>query len=344
MDDDGIADAHVLAGKLVVVVQGRTRDDRAIDGGRVEFRDGREHTCTPHLHGDVAQNGRLFLGRKLEGNGPARCLGGKPELGLDGEVVDLHDDAIDVVIEIATMLQRVLAELVHRGLAIDHADVGIDRETGRAQPFQKLMLARDAELRGLSDGVNERGQITLCRNRRVLLAKRTGRSVTAIGEALLERELAPRALTGVNFSVVEHDLVVLETDGIVKALEGGTGHVHLAAHLDGLGEAHGATLYGEMAGYVLDLQDVCRDVLAHAAIATGGGPHECAAIVGECDGGAIDLELAAIREAMAHRLAGAGKPFVELVEIHRIVERVHAVLVLCGGKLFSHATADGLRR
>ena len=53
MDDDGVTDAHILAGKLVVVVQGRTRDDRAVDGGGIELRHGREHTGAPHLHGDA---------------------------------------------------------------------------------------------------------------------------------------------------------------------------------------------------------------------------------------------------------------------------------------------------
>ena len=47
---------------------------------------------------------------------------------------------------------------------------------------------------------------------------------------------------------------------------------------------------------------------------------------------------------MAYRLAGAGEPLVELVEVHGVVERVHAMLVLRGGKLLGHAAADGLRR
>ena len=47
---------------------------------------------------------------------------------------------------------------------------------------------------------------------------------------------------------------------------------------------------------------------------------------------------------MAHRLAGAGEPFVELVEVHGVVERVHAMLVLRGGELLGHTAADGLRR
>lgn len=240
------------------------------------------------------------------------------------------------------MLQGVLAELVNRGLAVHDADVGIDREARRAQPFQKLVLAFHVKLCGLGDGVDEGGQIALGRDGGVLLAQRSGGGVAAVGEALLERELAARALTGVNLGVVEHDLVVLEADGVVEALEGGAGHVDLAAHLDGLRKAHGATLDGKVFGNVLDLHDVCRHVLTHAAIATGGGSYERAALVGERDGGAIDLELAAIGQAMTHCLARAAQPLVELVKVHRIIQRVHAVLMLGWRELLGHAAADGL--
>ena len=160
------------------------------------------------------------------------------------------------------MFQGVLAELVHRGLAVHDADVGIDREARRAQPFQELVLAFHTKLRGLGDGVDEGGQVALGRDGRILLAQRARRGIAAVGEALLEGELSSRALTGIDLRVVEHDLVVLEADGVVEALEGGTGHVDLAAHLDGLGEAHGAALDGKMLGNVLDLHDVCRHVLA----------------------------------------------------------------------------------
>lgn len=136
-----------------------------------------------HLHGDVTQDGGLLLGWELEGDGPARCLGGKAELGLDGEVIDLHDDAVDVVVEVAAMFQGVLAELVHRGLAVHDADVGVDREARRAQPLQKLMLAFHAKLRGLSDGVDEGGQVALGRDSRILLAQRARRGIAAVGRS-----------------------------------------------------------------------------------------------------------------------------------------------------------------
>lgn len=62
------------------------------------------------------------------------------------------------------MLERVLAKLVHCRLAVHHAYVGVDREAGRSQPLQELVLARDTELRRLRDGVDERGQIALRRD------------------------------------------------------------------------------------------------------------------------------------------------------------------------------------
>ena len=97
-----------------------------------------------------------------------------------------------------------------------------------------------------------------------------------------------------------------------------------------------------MLGNVLYLHDICRHVLTHAAIATGSGSYECAALVGERDGGAIDLELAAIGQAMTHCLARAAQPLVELVKVHRIIERVHAVLMLGWRELLGHAAANGL--
>lgn len=103
-------------------------------------------------------------GGNLKAMAQRGALAVKPSSAWMGEVVDLHDDAVDVVIKVTAMLQRVLAEFVHRRLAIHHADVGIDREAGRAQPFQKLVLARDVELRGLGDGVNKRRKITLRRD------------------------------------------------------------------------------------------------------------------------------------------------------------------------------------
>lgn len=75
--DDGIALAHVFAADLVDVVQRGARDGGAGDRHRVELGDRREHTSAANLDANLAQDGLLFLGRELKGNGPARCAGGK---------------------------------------------------------------------------------------------------------------------------------------------------------------------------------------------------------------------------------------------------------------------------
>ena len=75
--DDGIALAHVFATDLVDVVQRGARDGGAGNRHRVELGDRREHTGATHLDANHAQDGLLFLGRELKGNGPAWCAGGK---------------------------------------------------------------------------------------------------------------------------------------------------------------------------------------------------------------------------------------------------------------------------
>ncbi len=104
--DDGVADAHVLAAHLVLVVQRGARDRRAGDGHRVELRERREHAGAADLHADLAQHGRLLLGRELVGDRPARRLARVAELVLQRERVDLHHDAVDLVGQRVALLER----------------------------------------------------------------------------------------------------------------------------------------------------------------------------------------------------------------------------------------------
>ena len=73
--------------------------------------------------------------------------------------------------------------------------------------------------------------------------------------------------------------------GLVERLEVGLGQVHLAAHL------HGASRADEYVGHVGDGADVVGDVLAHAAVAPGGGLDELAVAVGDRQREAVDLGL-----------------------------------------------------
>lgn len=104
--DDSVALAHVFAVNLVDIVQRGARDGGAGNRHRIELGDRREHTGATHLDAYLAQDGLLFLGRELKGNGPARRAGGKAQVELLLKAVDLYDHAVDIVVQVTAMLER----------------------------------------------------------------------------------------------------------------------------------------------------------------------------------------------------------------------------------------------
>ena len=68
---DGVADPHVLAGDLVLVVQRRVRDDHAADGDGPELATGVSAPVRPTWISIVSQQRRRPLGRKLVRHRPA---------------------------------------------------------------------------------------------------------------------------------------------------------------------------------------------------------------------------------------------------------------------------------
>ncbi len=97
LNDDGIAFADVLALDLVLVVQCRALHDDAADGNRLELCDRRQRAAPAHLNDDVVDDRLGLLRRKFMGEGPARRAAHEAQTLLEIEIVDLVDDAIDVV-------------------------------------------------------------------------------------------------------------------------------------------------------------------------------------------------------------------------------------------------------
>ena len=184
MHDDGVALAHVFAADLVDVVQRGARDGGAGDRHRVELGDRREHTGAAHLDANLAQDGLLFLGRELKGNGPARRAGGKAQVELLLKAVDLYDHTVDVVIQVTAVLERLGAELVDLGGRGAACHVGVDAKAGATQPVQKLALAVDVQRIGIGDGVDKGGQIAARRDLGVLLAQGSCSSVARVGKGV----------------------------------------------------------------------------------------------------------------------------------------------------------------
>ncbi len=122
LDDDRVADAHVLARDLVFIVQRRVLHHDAADRHGLELGDGRELAGPPDLDVDVEQHRLGLLGGEFVRDGPARAARDETQPVLEIEAVDLVDDAVDVVAEVGTLGFDVAVEfqdLVRRAAAAD---------------------------------------------------------------------------------------------------------------------------------------------------------------------------------------------------------------------------------
>ena len=270
MHDDGVALAHVFATDLVDVVQCGARDGGAGDRHRVELGDRREHTGAAHLDANFAQDGLLFLGRELKGNGPARCAGGKAQVELLLEAIDLYDHAIDVIVQVTAMFERLGTELVDFGRRGATGHVGVDAKAGAAQPVEELALAVNVQRIGIGDGIDKGGQVAARRDLGVLLAQAAGGGVARVGEGV--------APLGIGLVVQTHKAAL--------------GHIDLAAHLNralAVGAHVGERRLGQVHGHVLDGTHVERHVLARGAVATRGRTYEGAVLVGKRHAQTVNL-------------------------------------------------------
>ncbi len=119
LDDDGVAHPHVLAGEILVIVQGRPLDGRPAEQNRIEVRHRGQRSRPPDVDADLAHDGHGLLRRVLVGERPARGFGGRAELALDGPLVHLDHDPVGLELEPVALLLPLLDETsdVLEGLA-----------------------------------------------------------------------------------------------------------------------------------------------------------------------------------------------------------------------------------
>ena len=144
----------------------------------------------PIAREDVVQDGRLLLGRELVRDRPARRLRRRAEVELVGVVVDLHDGAVDLVIE------RVARSSSDRDVRLHVVDrrrglrLRVRTQTPLLQELDRLRVAVEADAVAPDDPVERDRQRTARRDLRVLLAQHPGRGVARVREerlALLTR-------------------------------------------------------------------------------------------------------------------------------------------------------------
>ncbi len=201
------------------------------------------------------------------------------------------------------------------------AHTGADREAVIAQPGERVPVRLELEAFARADRVRPQRQRPPRRHRRILLAQRSGRRIARVHERL-------RA---------GRDLL------LVHAGEALQRQVHLAAHLDPLGQRPGVV--GQRERDRPHGAQVGGDVLADHAVAAGGAAGEATALVQERDGEAVDLGLGHELERLAvEQPAQALDPGPELVVGARVREREHRLGVLDLGELARRRRADPLRR
>ena len=268
LHDDAVADAQVLAGDVLLVVEGRELDRRPADRDRLQLREGHQRPGAADVDLDVVE-GRGDGGRgELVGDRPARRPAHVPEALLDRDLVDLDHRPVDVEVD---RPPPVLPGLALRLDLLDgrhDPDVGVHAEARGAQPLQGGGLGRQVEPLGVADAVGPDRERPLRRGGGVELPEAAGGRVAGVGEG---RQAGGGAR-------------------LVELGEGPERQVDLPAHLDHR-RRRLAIGRPQALGDGADRPQVGRHVLPHDAVAAGRPLREAAVLVGQRDRQAVDLGL-----------------------------------------------------
>ena len=309
LDDHRVADAHVLAGDLLGVVQGCVAHDHAADCDRGKFGHRRQGARAADLDLDVEQGRARLLRRKLVRNGPPGRAADSAEARLPVQPVELVDHPVDVVAEPRTFR---LKGLVDRDQPLDVRHLqgaGVDRKAPVPKPLQRLVLRLGEGGAQLPPGIGEEAQGPLGRHRRIDLSQRARRRVARIG-------VEPLACS---FGLGVH------------GGKGVSGDVDLAAHLDPLGP----DLAEESPGNVVDGQQVGGDILTRSSITPRRPAHEASALVEETRRQPVHLRLGGELKRPVIKSEEAPDSLHEIFDVlrrERIVEAQHRRAVRDGGK------------
>ena len=295
-----VAHADVQQGHLVGVVEGGALDDGAAELHRREVGDGGHGAGAADLIVDAEQLRAGLFGLEFIGDRPARRLGRVAEHALAGEFVDLDHDAVrGVGKELAGGVPVV-------DVFLDLRDVGAEapvRRDGQAPAGRGVeRLAVGVELDGLGGDVIEGADQAAVRHFfGVGELERAGGGVARVGERRLFLRLA------------------LAVEGV----EGGVGHQDLAADLEFL-----RIIALQLLRNAGDAADIVRDVVSLHAVAAGEGLDQLSVAVGQADGGAVELEFAAVGEGDAVQgLVGPRGEFFDLADGIGVAQREHRVAV-----------------
>ncbi len=299
----GVSDPHVLAVHLVDVVQRDVAHRHAAHEHRREPRHRRERSGAADLELDVPDDGERLVGSKLVGDRPARRARHESEPLLVGAVIELVDDAVDLIGERAAPLAQ-LAIVAEAARDSAHgARVPGCRQAEPAQPLEQLALAR----RG--GGALERPE-----------AVEESRERPRGGNARVE---LPQAPGGRVARIHEHLLAALARLA-VHALEAGERHEDLPARLE-----QGRSRRAQALRHGANGAHVGGDVLAGEAVAARRGLCEQPLAVDHRHREPVELRLRDVVEVArdAETLVDAAVEGLHVLLREGVVEREHRNLV-----------------
>ena len=278
----------------------RIGDDDAADGDGIELGDRGQGTGAPDLDLDVVEDGRRLLGRKFVRDRPARRARDETQPLLQGKIVDLIDDTIDVVAEARPLLFDEVIVLDQPSNRIEALHQPVDRKAMIRDRRHDIGLGLARNLARLAPGIGEEFQLARAGDRRIELAQGAGSGIARIGVDLA----AALGLPSVEFG-----------KGIVA-------HIDLAPHLEDVGRRALQAIrnIGNGAG-------VAGHILARRPVAACRRRDHLALLVADRERQAIDLRLGGDRERrVVLQLQEAADAFGEIGDIlvgKGVVEREH---------------------
>ena len=296
-DDDRVALSDVLPPHLVLVVKGGPPDRHAAHENGLQDRERRDDPGSPGIHCDLSEQGGPLLGWELVRDGPSGGVAGRAELLLQGDLVDLHHDAVDLVVDgvpIALPPFTEREDVPERG---DLPGGGVDGEAAFLQVFQRVPVPREAPAFRVEDPMAPHVQRPRPADAGIFLAERPGGRVSRVGE----------------------DTTAGPLELLVQALEGPHRQIDLPPDVQ-----HGRMFISRQPpGDVPDRPDVRCHVLACEAVPSGGAPDQEAVLVGHDDRQPVDLQLADELSSLADDPLDPPAPRLELFPGERVVERQH---------------------
>jgi hypothetical protein len=145
LDDDGVADADVLAVDVVLVVEGRVRDGHASDLDGLELRPRVECAGPSHSDTDLQE---LRLGghrRPLVRAGPSRATVELAQAPLLVVGIDLDHDPVDLVVELDALRLPDAADLGDGCDRLVPFGERVRAEAVLAEPLECLPVCVDPE-------------------------------------------------------------------------------------------------------------------------------------------------------------------------------------------------------